>query len=184
MLKVAIGTGPTRMQMTPSVVNQSASNRTGVPHAILSVELRMIGSITCSTIAPHKLVRAARKINGNLVQSGAQSGDCCNSEARRPAQSILLLLHVSTDCRSGGVRFQLYGREEPDPSGIATTVSALCSCGCVHGVASFLHLANGTDQNAECPPASTDRVVRSCDGQHDGGVGRFHRDHHGTVQHF
>src|ERR1700730_17700483 len=127
----------------------------------------MIGSIGCSTIAPHKPGRTARKIDGNLVQFGARSGNSCNSEARPPAQSILLLLHVAAGCRSGSVRFQLYDRKEPDPSGIATTLSALCSCGCVHRVASFLHLANGIDPNAERPPASTDRVVRSCDGQRD-----------------
>jgi hypothetical protein len=32
-------------------------------------------------------------------------------------------------------------------------------------MANFLPLANGIDQNAEHPPASTDRVVRSCGGQ-------------------
>src|SRR6267143_2524108 len=124
------------------------ADASGVTHAILRVELRMVGSIRCSTVAPHKPVRTTRKIHGDLVQFGAQSGSCCNNEARRPAQSILLLLHVSADCRSGGVRFRLYDRKEPDPSGIATTVSALCSCGCIHGVANFLHLANGIDQNA------------------------------------
>jgi hypothetical protein len=151
-------------------------------YAIVSAEFGKVESIGCSTIGPEKLAATALNLNGNLDQFGAQSGDCCNNQARRPARSILLLLHVAAGCRSGGLWLPLHDRQEPAPSSTAATVSALCSCGCVHRVADFLHLANGIGQNAERPRASTDRVVRDCHGQRDGGVGRFHRDHHDTVR--
>src|SRR6185437_9078718 len=98
------------------------------------------------------------------------------------SEQVFLLLHVTTGCSSGDLRFQPYGGSTPDPRDAAAPLASLGSRNGIFRVAGFLYLPVGVGANWQCEAPSADRLVRRRARGFDSRPGDLDGNRHASVR--